>query len=117
MLDGWNVESFLLVAAEDFELEDLIEAVKVEGGRKLGKSFDVAVVGGEDDVLNLKAGGSGGAVGLDVGDDDSPMLSELQTVGQGGRDFLGDRTDLYAMNVTVLAQAVVDEIDDARRDG
>ena len=30
MLDGGNVEGFLLVAAQDFHLQDLIEAVKIE---------------------------------------------------------------------------------------
>ena len=46
-----------------------------------------------------------------------PMLSELEAVRHGGRDFLGGGADLDAMNVAVFAQAVVDEIDDARGDG
>ena len=117
MFDGGNEKSFFLVAAQDLELEHLIEAVKIEGGRERGKSFDAVIVGGENDVLNLQAGGGGGAVGLDVGDDDSPVLRELEAIGQRGGDFLGDGADLDAMNVAVLAQAVVDEIDDAGGDG
>src|ERR1039458_3438545 len=117
MLDGRNVKSFLLAAAQDFELQHLIEAVKIQRRRKRGKSFNAAVVGGKNDVLNLQAGSGGGAVGLDVGDDDSPVLRELETVGQSGRDFLGHGADLHTMNVAVLPQALVDEIHDARGDG
>src|ERR1700691_5229306 len=117
MLEGGNIKSFFLVAAQDFELQTLFEAVKIQGGRKLGKGFDAAVVGSKNDVLNLQAGGGGGAVGLNVGDDDSPVLRELESVGQRGRDFLGHGADFDAMHVAILAQALVDEIHDPRGDG
>ena len=113
VFDGGNVEGFFLVAAQDFQLQHLIETVKVQGGRKLGKGFDAALVGHEDDILNLQAGGGGGAVRLDVGDDDSPVLGELEAFGQRGGNFLSHCADLHAMDVAVLAQAVIDEIHDA----
>src|SRR6266404_3078469 len=117
MLDGRNVESFLLLAAQDFQLQHLIEAMKIQGRGKLRKRFDAAVVGSDDDVLNLEAGGGSGAVGLDVGEYDSPVLRELETIGHCGRDFLSHGADLHAMHMAVLAQALVDEFHDARGDG
>ena len=74
MLDGRNVENFLLVATQNFELQHLIEAVKIQRRSKLRESLDAAVIGGEDDILNLQSRSGSGAVGLDVGHDHSPAL-------------------------------------------
>ena len=41
----------------------------------------------------------------------------MQAFGEGGSNFLCDRADLDFMHVAVFAQAVVDEVDDARGDG
>src|ERR1700677_3476297 len=117
MFDGRDAESFFLIAAQDFELQHFVEAVKVESRRKLGKSFDATVVGGEDDILHLQASSGGGTVGLDVGDNHAPVLRELESIGECGGDFLRGSADLDAVHVAVFAQAVVDEIDDAGGDG
>src|SRR5208282_2405750 len=45
------------------------------------------------------------------------MLRQMQALGQSGSNFLNPGADFNAMNVPVLAQAVVDEIDDARGNG
>src|SRR5580700_12346410 len=87
--------------------------MQIERRGKPWQRFNPAVVGSENDVLNLQSSGSGGASGFDVSDDDAPVLSEVQAFGECGRDFLRDRANLYAMHVTVLAQAVIDEIHDA----
>src|ERR1700727_1976309 len=92
-----------------------MKAVKIERGRKRGKSFDAPVVGGENNISNLESRGSGGAVRLDVGDNNSKVLREVQAVRQCGRDFLRHGADFDAMNVAVFPQAMVDEVDDARR--
>src|ERR1700722_11506593 len=112
MFDGGNIENFPLVATQDFELKHLIEAVKIKSRGKAGESFDAAIIGSENDILNLQASSRGGAVGLDIGDDHSPALCEVKALGQRGRDLLGNGSDLDAVNVPVLAQALINEIDD-----
>ena len=60
---------------------------------------------------------SGGAVRRNVVNDDAPGLRQPQTFRQSRRDLLCPGADLDVVHMTILAQAVIDEIDHARGDG
>jgi hypothetical protein len=91
--------------------------VQVKSGGECGERADGAVIGVQDDVADLEAASVGGTIGSYVIDDDAPVLRETQSAGETLGDGLRASFDFDAMHVSVLAQTLIDETDDARGNG
>src|SRR5271155_1534978 len=87
--------------------------MQIESCGQCRQSIDHAIVSAKDNVLDFKAGRFGGTAGSDVRNHDSPALSEPQTFRQCRRNGLRASLDFDAMHMPVLAQALIDEADDA----
>ncbi len=91
--------------------------MKISGGGECRHGLNRPVIGGKNNVLHLHARGGGGAVRRNVVHDDAPGLRQSQAVRQSRRDLLRTGADLDVVHVSILAQAAIDKIDHARRDG
>ena len=118
MFDGRNVKSFFLVAAQNVQLQYLIQAVQVERRGKPRKRFNAPIVGAKNDILHLQSRGSGGAVRASHPQQMTPQCcASLSPSARVESNLLSHRANLHAVNVSIFAQAVIDKIHDARRDG
>ncbi len=103
-----------LTGAEDFE-GDGLAGLAIDVDADLAGVFDDFAVESEDDVFGFEAGGGGGSIGGDVGDDGTPVAGKFEGIGEEGRDGLGDDADLTAPDAAKLADLFVDGTDDVRR--
>ena len=103
--------------AQNLELQRAVGIVQIRGGGERRHGLNRPVVGGEHNVLHLQARGRGGAVRCNIVNDDAPGLRQSQAFGQSRRDLLRPGANLDVVHVAILAQAVIDKIDDPRRDG
>ena len=91
--------------------------MKISGGGQCRHSLNRPVVGSKNNVLHLHAGRGSGSVRRNVVHNDAPRLRQSQAFRQSRRNLLRSRADLDVVHMPVLAQAVINKIDYARRNG
>src|SRR5208337_1054687 len=91
--------------------------MKIESRGERGQRADEAVISSYHNIADLQATSLSRTSRDHVVDHDAPILRQPQTFRQTVGDGLSTRLDLDAMHVSILAQALVDELHDARGDG
>lgn len=114
--NGGNIERQLLRSARDIDFHDLIGRVQIKSSSQQRKTKHGVTVYSHYDVLGLDTRGACRAMGRNVGDHDAPVLRKPKAPSKRRSDCLREHSNFGAVDMAALFQALINELDNARRD-